>query len=398
MDFETISSYKTPGRRNSILLIISWLVGALFIFSGLIKMNDPLGFSYKLEEFFEVFHITFLSPLAVSIAVVLCAAEIILGAALILGIKGAKVAAGLLITIIFFSFLTFYAAYFDVVKTCGCFGDAIKLSPWQSFGKDVVLLILILYIFYKRKEIRPLIISEKAQSRALWIITVLAFGFGFYTYNYLPVKDFLPYNIGANIPENMKIPEGAPVDEYKIMYNLVNKKTGEAKQMTDKEYMKTEIWKDSNWEIKGEPERELIKKGFEPKIKDLKISDSQGTDYTTELIENPYYNLVIVAYNLDAMNKQAIGDLNALAMNAGENYNIRTVLLTASSPSTAEAFQKKNKLAMEVFYADAVPLKSMVRSNPGILLLKDGVVINKWHYHTRPSYQQLEEKYFRSKE
>ena len=373
-------------------------VGGIFIFSGLIKMNDPLGFSYKLEEFFEVFHLTFLNSLAVSIAIILCAAEIILGAALILGIKGAKVATGLLITIVFFSFLTFYAAYFDVVKTCGCFGDAIKLTPWQSFGKDVVLTVLIVYIFVNRHNIRPLIKPDKAQSRALWIISVLAFGFGFYTYNYLPVKDFLPYNIGANIPANMKVPEGAPVDEFEIIYSLENKKTGEKKQMTDKDYMKTEIWKDANWEIKGDPDRKLIKKGFEAPIKDLKITDSQGTDYTMELIENPYYNLVVVAYDLGKTNERAIGDLNALAMNAGENYNIRTVLLTSASPETVEAFQKTRKLAMEVFYADAVPLKSMVRSNPGIVLLKDGVVINKWHYHTRPSYQQLEEKYFKNKE
>ena len=380
------------------LNIASVLVGLLFIFSGLIKINDPLGFSYKLEEFFEVFHITFLNPLAVTISITLCAIEIILGAALLLRIKGPKVALGLLITIIFFTFLTFYAAYFDVVRTCGCFGDAIKLTPWQSFGKDVVLLILILYIFKNRHQIIPVIKSSKAQSRFLWIITTIAFGLGLYTYNYLPVKDFLPYHIGANIPESMKIPEGAPADVFEITYSLVNKKTGEKKQMTDKEYMKTEVWKDANWEIKGEPERKLISRGFEPPIKDLKIVDSQGTDYTNEIVENPYYNLIIVAYDLNAANERAIGDLNALAMNAGENYNIRTVLLTASSAESAEAFQKKHKLAMEVFYADAVPLKSMVRSNPGILLLKDGVVINKWHYHTRPNYQQLEEKYFRNKE
>jgi len=398
MDFnqENKDMGAIKGRNKLALHAARGLVGLLFIFSGLIKANDPLGFSYKLEEFLEVFHITFLNSLAVSIAITLCAVEIILGAALLLGIRGAKVAWGLLLTIVFFTFLTFYAAYFDVVKTCGCFGDAIKLSPWESFAKDVVLLLLIIYIFKNRHELKPVVKSEKTQDRLLWGITVISFGFGFYTYNYLPVKDFLPYHIGANIPEYMKVPEGAPVDVYEIIYNLKNKKTGESKQMTDKVYMKTEIWKDANWEITGEPEKKLISKGFEPKIKDLKITDSQGTDYTSELIENPYYNLIIVAYNIDKTSERAIGDLNAIAMNAGENYNIRTVLLTSNSVESAEAFQKKHKLAMEVFYADAVPLKSMVRSNPGILLLKDGVVINKWHYHTRPNYQQLEEKYFRN--
>ncbi|WP_207535511.1 BT_3928 family protein [Desertivirga arenae] len=393
MSYQNAFSEKTP--TPVLLRVTSLLVGLLFIFSGLIKINDPLGFSYKLEEFFEVFHITFLNPLAVTISITLCAIEIILGAALLLGIKGRQVALGLLTTIVFFTFLTFYAAFFDVVRTCGCFGDAIKLTPWQSFAKDVVLLILILFIFLNRQKIQPVLRSEKVQSGVLWMITIIAFAMGLYTYNYLPVKDFLPYHVGANIPESMKIPDGAPVDEFEITYNLVNKRTKETKQMTDKEYMKTEVWKDADWEIKGEPGRKLIKRGFEPPIKDLKIADSQGTDYTSELMENPYYNLVIVAYNLNAANKRAIGDLNALAINAAENYNVRTILLTSNSVETAENFKKNNKLAMELFYSDAVPLKSMVRANPGLLLLKDGMVINKWHYHTMPSYQELEEQYFR---
>ena len=164
--------------------------------------------------------------------------------------------------------------------------------------------------------------------------------------------------------------------------------------MTDKEYLKNEIWKDESWEIIGDPENKLIKKGYEAKIRDLKITDSQGTDYTSEIIENPYYNLVIVAWNLDKANMQALGNLNAIAINAAENYNIRTVLLTANSAEDADALSEKLKLVTEVFYADAVPLKSMVRSNPGLLLLKNGTVINKWHFHTVPTYDELEKEYF----
>ena len=167
--------------------------------------------------------------------------------------------------------------------------------------------------------------------------------------------------------------------------------------MTDKEYLETEIWKDANWEIIGTPESKLVKKGFEPKIRDLKIADSQGTDYTSEIIENPYYNLVIVAEQLNKANINAIGDLNALAINSAENYNIRTVLLTSASPDSMEVFRKRNKLVMEVFNADGVPLKSMVRSNPGLLLLKDGFVIDKWHFHMLPSYEKLEKEYFSKK-
>ncbi|MGV3509357.1 MAG: BT_3928 family protein [Sphingobacteriaceae bacterium] len=381
--------------KRYLLNFSRFFVGILFIFSGLIKANDPLGFGYKLEEYFEVFHISFLNDFAVAIAIFLCTLEIVLGVALLLGIRAKQTSLGLLLLTIFFTFLTFYSAAFDVVRSCGCFGDAIPLTPWQSFTKDVVLLFFIVIIYINRYQITSVFRSKKTDNSALFLATILALGFGLYTYNFLPVKDFLPYHVGANIPDNMKIPEGALLDEFEITYNLKNKKSGETKKMTDKEYLKTEIWKDANWEITGTPENKLIKKGYEPKIKDLKISDLQGTDYTAEIIENPYYNLVIVAYDLSKANKNAIGDLNALAINSAENYNIRSVLLTSASAQNIESFRKGNKLVMEIFSADAVPLKSMVRANPGLILLRDGIVVNKWHFHNLPSYQELEEEYFR---
>src|ERR1700760_4509733 len=143
-------------------------VGLLFIFSGLIKINDPLGFSYKLEEYFDVFHTGFLYSFALSLSIILCSLEIILGFALLIGVRAVSVTWGLLLLIIFFAFLTFYSAFFKVVQTCGCFGDAIPLTPWQSFTKDMILLALVLVIFANRKGIKPLF-SEKSGDR-------LAFG------------------------------------------------------------------------------------------------------------------------------------------------------------------------------------------------------------------------------
>ena len=380
--------------KKALLNLLRAIVGLLFIFSGLIKANDPLGFGYKLQEYFEVFHIAFLNDYATVFAILLCTIEIVLGALLLLGIRSRNVASGLLLTIIFFTFLTFYSAFFEVVTSCGCFGDAIPLTPWQSFSKDIVLLIMILYIYKNRAEIMPLISSERAQNWILGFIVLISLGFGLYTYNFLPILDFLPYKIGNNIPSLMIMPPGVPQDVYQITYTLKNKSTGETKSLTDKEYLSSGIWKDKNWEITGDPESKLISKGFEVKIKDLKITDSQGTDYNTEILENPYYNLVIVAYDLSKTDLIGIGNLNAIAINAAENFNIRTVFLTSNSVQDAEAFSKKNKLVMEIFYADAIPLKSMVRANPGILLLKNGTVINKWHFRNLPDYEELTEKYF----
>ncbi|MES2063199.1 MAG: BT_3928 family protein [Bacteroidota bacterium] len=378
--------------KNGLVWFCRIAVGLLFIFSGLIKANDPLGFSYKLEEYFEVFHITWLNGFALSMAIILCALEMILGFALLVGTRAVKVVWGLLLLIIFFAFLTFYSAYFKVVQTCGCFGDAIPLTPWQSFTKDMVLLLLVLVLFVNRKSIRPLA-NAKTGNKLLIGAAVVSVGFGLYTYNFLPVVDFLPYKIGANILQEMKTPPGAVPDEFEVTYILKNKKTNAAKTMTDKEYLKTGIWKDTNWEVQGTPESRLVKKGFEPKIRDLNIQDAQGNNYNEELLSSPFYSLIIVAYNLDHTNDDAISRINALAMNLTQNYNTRTIFLTSNAPEQAQQFAKEHKLVSELFYADGVPLKTMVRSNPGIILLKNGTVVNKWHFHNMPKYDDLVKNY-----
>jgi hypothetical protein len=378
--------------KNSLVWFCRIAVGLLFIFSGLIKANDPLGFSYKLEEYFEVFHLTSLNGLALSLAVLLCALEMILGFALLVGTRAIKVVWGLLLLIIFFAFLTFYSAYFKVVQTCGCFGDAIPLTPWQSFTKDLILLLLVLVLFVNRKSIKSLA-NAKTGDNLLIGAAVVSIGFGLYTYNFLPVVDFLPYKIGANILQEMKTPPGAVPDEFEVTYNLKNKKTKETKTMSDKEYLKSGIWKDTSWEIQGNPESKLVKKGFEPKIRDLNIQDAQGNNYNEELLSSPFYSLVIVAWNLEATNPDAVNRINALAMNLTQNYNTRIIFLTSNAPEQTQKFAKDHKLISELFYADGVPLKTMVRANPGIILLKNGTVVNKWHFHNMPKYEDLVKNY-----
>jgi len=384
----------TQGKKNSLLLVARVLVGILFIFSGLIKANDPIGFSYKLQEYFDVFHLGFLANLAVAIAIILCSLEMVLGTLLLLGLYGKKIAIGLLALILFFTFLTFYSAFFHVVTSCGCFGDAIPLTPWQSFSKDVVLLIFVGIIFIYRKDIEPLFTNEISQALTLAATIVISLGIGIYTYNFLPFIDFLPYKEGNNLPALMHVPKGAPLDEYEVTYTLRNKNTHQSKQVTDKVYLKEEIWKDEQWEIEGEPESRLVKLGYQAPIKDLNITDAQGVDHTQELIENPYYNLIFVAYDLSRTNKKALKKLNNLAKEAATAFNIRVVLLTASAAQEVEMLNKELNLYTEVFYADAVPLKSMVRANPGIILLKEGIVIKKWPYRTVPSFDTLAKKYF----
>ena len=380
--------------KNSSFWLARILVGLLFIFSGLIKLNDPTGFSYKLDEYFEVFHLAFLNPFSIFFSIFLCALEVILGLLLLVGLYGKKIAWGLLLLIVFFTFLTFYSAYFEVVKTCGCFGDAIPLTPWQSFSKDLILLLLIIYIFINNKKLVPLFKQESFKKYFSLSAIVIPVLFGLYTYTFLPIIDFLPYHIGADIPKSAVIPGGSAQNEYQINYTLKHKKTGEQKIMTDKEYLKTKIYENPEWELISSSDPILVKKGFEPKIKDLNIYNGQGVTYTAEIFENPYYNLVVVAWDLSKANEKAFGDINAIAIDAAEKFNIRTALLTSSSDHDAQIFAKRMKLMPDIFYADAVPLKSMIRSNPGLILLKNGVVINKWPSSALPNYQALADKYF----
>lgn len=373
-----------------LIKLTKFFVGLLFIFSGLIKLNDPLGFSYKLEEYFEVFYVTLLNPFAVSISILLCALEVILGVFLLLGYFTKKVLWALLILILFFTFLTFYSAYFDVVKTCGCFGDAIALTPWQSFGKDVILLLAIALLFYQRKQL-----TQKKQKTFISILTVsLTFILGLYTYNFLPLIDFLPYKIGANLNQLTKLPANSKPDEYEILYTLQNLKSKQSKTITDKQYIQSKIYEDKNWILKTTSPPKLIKQGDQVVIKDLNIYDAGGVNYTNEIIENPYYTLIAVTYNLDNTNLKSLGNINALALNALQDFNVRAILLTTTSAKQAKTFSKTNKLVFDIFYADAVPLKSMVRSNPGLLLLKNGVIINKWPGTKLPSTNELNNKYF----
>lgn len=374
-----------------------YITGLLFIFSGFIKANDPIGFAYKLEEYFNVFGLDFLNNASVTIAIILCGIEMILGALLLLGFWRKITIWGLLILIVFFTFLTFFSAYSGSVKSCGCFGDAIPLTPWQSFYKDLVLLILIGYIFLNQKKLMPVSEDRYTENIVTAAIIIISLGVGIYTFNFLPFFDFLPYKQGNNLPSLMEIPEGAVLDEFETIYHLENVNTGETKSMNDKMYLETEIWKDENWQIVGTPESRLINAGYQPPLYDLLITDSSGTDQTDVLLTRPGYHLLVVAYDLEESSIRGLKEIERLTDTLQQTLQIPTVLLTSSSAETSARIFETHDLDFTVLYADAVPLKSMVRANPGLILLKDGTVVKKWHYHVTPSIDRIKRKYLHGK-
>ncbi len=363
--------------------ISRFLVGVLFIFSGFIKANDAVGFSYKLVEYFEVFGTHFLIPVALPLAMFICIFEMILGFTLLIGARTNLTLWLLLLMIVFFLFLTFYSAYFNKVTSCGCFGDAIPLTPWESFTKDAVLLVFIIILFIGKENIQP-IFGPRMENALIVMAFIAAIAFPIYTYNFLPVIDFRPYAIGKNIPEQTK---GVP-DQLKYFYKLKDKATGETKEF-DKfpdNYEQFYDYVDSR--------QDVVKKGIDPKIKDFSISTLDGDDYTQEIIENPEYNFLLICYDLEKTEKDAFGKINDLATLCKQDH-IKFIALTGSTKEQVEQFKKEVNTTIDFYSTDGTVLKTMVRSNPGLMLLKGGTVQDMWHYHTLPSYTDVKKKHFK---
>lgn len=361
--------------------IIRFLTGALFIFSGFIKANDPMGFGYKLEEYFGVFGITWLNPAATFIAVVICIVEMGLGLALLLGWKRMFTLWSLLLMIVFFTFLTFYSAWFNVVTDCGCFGDFLKLTPWQSFTKDVVLLVFIGWLFFRRDHFAPFWSSD-VRNRLVLAFVVCSTLFSAYTWAYLPVIDFRPYAIGKSIPEGMKIPEGAPTDEYKDTWFY--KVDGEVKPYTTE---------DAPWDLPGaefvDRKTELVKKGYTPPVHDFSIYDLDNGDYTEDFL-TAERTLFIVSYKLNNGRENAWKELLSM-LRWADVHQVRIALLTASTKEEITAFQKEHGSEWPIYITDGTTLKTMIRSNPGLIALRKGTVVDMWPARNLPALSTLDE-------
>ena len=483
-----------------ILLYISRIfVGALFIVSGLIKANDTLGFSYKLEEYFEngalayrirdwfgwdSFSLEFLMEHALMLAVIMCAAEIILGFAVLFGTKIRFATISLLVLTTMFFFLTLHTATCDphgsyneisvveessdeyqmmlnrmenndkiqmsqevkgeaifteempvqCVTDCGCFGDAMKgslgrsLTPWESFWKDVVLMIFIIPIFIARKKIKinttkedvvifigafvftaflswvfawyfPLLFLAigvgcyYASKRFLfnrylkWIpillVTLASLILIYYTLNHLPLRDYRAYAVGKSIPEQMVLPEGAQPDVYENIFYYKNKTTGKVEEFTEANYP----WDDDNYEF-SDRETKLIVEGDKAAITDFTISADDGNDYAADYFNEEGYIFMFVFYDITKAEVGAIKKINTFVAAAGNDANY-SIGLTASLYADIEKFKHENQLALDFYGCDAITLKTVVRANPGVVLMKKGTILGKWNANDLPDYEVI---------
>ena len=319
--------------------VARYLVGGLFIFSGLIKVNDPVGTQIKLEEYFTVFAVDIapffesLKPLALFFSILLSTLEVVLGIAILLKYREKLVTSLLLAMIVFFTFLTFYSAYFNKVTDCGCFGDAIKLTPWESFIKDLILLVFIVILFIGRKK-NDLGNPSKSKHIGVAVSTVFCLTVAYLAINHLPFIDFRAYKEGTSIPEAMMPPADNPLEVPKI----------------------------TNFAFWGDED-----------------------DYTMEALSGK--KLLLVVHDVEHTETRAYPMLNSLINSLGREVEVAAI--TASDGRSFESLRHDVQLAVPYYYSDKTLLKTMIRSNPGLVLLQDGEVIKKWHYNDIPDAADL---------
>lgn len=352
---------------NIIIQISRFLVGGLFIFSGLIKINDPVGTAIKFEEYFEVFatdfapFFTYLVPAALFFAVLLSVLEVVLGVAVLLNYRMETTSWVLLALIVFFTFLTFYSAYFNKVTDCGCFGDAIKLTPWQSFIKDIILLLLIVILFIYRKQAQPYL-DHKAADVTIFIVALINTAGAVFAIQHLPYIDFRAYKVGANLPQLMQ-------PSAQLKYKYIMTKDGKEEEFLD-------YPSEGGYEFK---EMVLLNPDAQPKITDYSVWNSEG-DFTEQTFEGS--KLMIIMYDALKADTESMADIRTLTENLPEQVD--AIILTASGEDVFEPFRHEYQLAAPYFFADATVLKTIIRSNPGLVLIQDGTVVGKWHHNDVP--------------
>lgn len=362
------------------------LVGILFIYSGFVKGVDPLGSDYKFTDYFNAFGMSWMGATALFFSFLLSMAEFLIGLCLFLNIKIRTASWGALLFMGFFTPLTLILAIKNPVTDCGCFGDALILTNWETFWKNIVLLVMTLIIFYNRAKFKSLF-NFLEQTVILVCTIVLMFSVQWYSYRHLPILDFRPYAIGKNIQSGMTIPEGAPHDEYETTLKYKNKNTGEIKDFTEQNFP----WQDTvNWEYASSTQK-LVKEGYKAPIHDFVIEHPEQGDITQEVLQDNNYTFLAISYNINKANPVNQDKLNRLAAYA-QSRGYRFYGLSASVADDVHKYTEAHHVNYDFCSTDEIQLKTMIRSNPGLVLLREGTIIDKWGYRDVPEVEELQDQ------
>lgn len=358
-----------------LILLVRLILGAVFVFSGFVKAVDPLGSCYKFTDYFTAMGLPSLSCMSLVLAFILSALEFTTGIMLIFNLKPRWAAWMSLIFMIVFTPLTLWIAISDPVTDCGCFGDCLKISNWQTFWKNIVLLIMALFLVIKRKRMdNPLSDNvELGISGAVFAICIL---FQTFMLRHLPIIDCRPYKIGTNIEEKMQLPPDAKPDVIKYTFIYKNTETGETK-----EFDENNIPTESIWEYVDRKD-EVIEKGVNliPEIHDFTMMDRDDTqDFTERVLHIDKPVLIVVMHKLEKSNEDGCQQLQALEKYAEKN-NFIILALTSSNWDVVDDFKAKYSVEFPFFHTDDITLKTIVRANPGIVKLEKGTITGKWNF------------------
>ena len=350
-----------------------------FILSGFVKAVDPRGTQYRLEDYAEAFHMAEWVPNFVYLpcSILLAVVEFCLGIYLFFGIRRRMTTMFLMILMVVMTPFTLYLAIVNPVSDCGCFGDAFKLTNWQTFYKNIGLLLAAVSVFRY-----PRLLNRFISERNQWMVSMYSIFFiwifaGWCVYR-LPILDFRPYHIGANLVQGMNVPDNAPQPEFETVFIL--EKNGERKEFGEQDYP------DSSW-VFVDSRTTMIKSGYEPPIHDFSIISEEGGDLTESILNDSNYTFLLIAPYLESADDSNMDRINEIYDYCREQH-YAFYCLTASGPESVARWQDLTGAEYPFCMTDAITLKTIVRSNPGLLLLKQGIVVNKWSSHDLPQEEE----------
>ncbi|NLL29074.1 MAG: DoxX family protein [Bacteroidales bacterium] len=357
--------------------ISRFLLGIVFTFSGFVKAVDPWGSKFKFEDYFIALGLEWLMPASLVLAILLSTAEFIIGVAFLIGIKPKLSIWSSIAFMIFFTPLTLWLAITDAVTDCGCFGDAIVLTNWQTFFKNIAIIILLVPVFLYRKKF-----GHYMNCKLEWVVgvlfTVAIVGISIFGLRHLPIVDFLPYKPGLSLK-----PDTSVKVNYFVTYK--NKITGVEKEYPADNYP----WNDSIWMSENEfvSSRDDRQRAAEM----ISLENADFEDVTERIMLNPSYQFLVVSFDMGKISEKAAEKIRTLAADCDKN-DIEIALLTATSPDKAEALRHEMQIPIDLYFADDIALKMLVRSNPGFLLMKDGMLLDKWAWRDLPMLADIDLK------
>lgn len=363
-----------------ILITVCRLVIAFtFMFSGFTKAVDPTGFALKIDEYLISFGMEWFTWIALPAGIALIAVEFLLGIYLFIGFHLKIMSFLVLIVMSGFTLLTLYTAVFNPVSDCGCFGDAVKVTNWETFLKNVVLMVFTVGLFYFRKQFDDSKSNNFGMITTALLTFIYVIGLEIYSYNNLPIIDFRPYKIGTHIASDMTVPHDAEHHEYETLFIL--EKDGVKKTFSMENYP----YDDSTW-VFIESKTRIIKEGYVPPLQNFMIFDSESEDITGKIVNHHGPLFLMISNNLNKADKSSIKKFAELETIASQK-DIPFYLITSSDLETVRKLNMEN---FDYLQCDETTLKTIVRSNPALLLMHDGTIVGKWHFKNIPAKEIMD--------